>query len=135
MHPTCLSVDQPHTLPMMTHAANNYSRAPPPVLSQQVAVTPGHPVSIIQTLAQPLPHPIPIVVKPDHTGPMPLHHQIIMTAAPPGGTIELAPPQLPPGGVVGKHESVGESASQQLQQFVKKEMQQPPQPVSLSHHY
>lgn len=126
-----LILDQPHTLSMMTHAANSYSRAPPvlkPILSQQVAVAPGHPVSIIQTLAQPM----PIVVKPDHPGPMPLHHQIIMKATPaPSSTAELMPPQLPSCGMAVKHESVSvaENASLQLQQFVKQELHQPPQLV------
>ena len=126
-----LILDQPHTLSMMTHAANSYSRAPPvlkPILSQQVAVAPGHPVSIIQTLAQPM----PIVVKPDHPGPMPLHHQIIMKATPtPSSMAELMPPQLPSCGMAVKHESVSvaENASLQLQQFVKQELHQPPQLV------
>ena len=132
---------------MMTHVANNYR--PPPMLKPVVAsghvmpghaviaaghhvVTPGHPVSIIQTLAQPVlqsvPQKLPIVVKPDYQ--VPLHHQIIMKAAPaPGGTTELARC-----GMAVKHEavSIAEIASLQLQQFVKQELQQSQPTVSVN---
>ena len=145
---TLVSLDLPNTLSMMTHVANNYR--PPPMLKPVVAsghvmpghaviaaaghhvITPGHPVSIIQTLAQPVlqsvPQQLPIIVKPDFQ--VPLHHQIIMKAAPvPGGTTELARC-----GMAVKHEavSIAEIASLQLQQFVKQELQQSQPTVRLN---